>query len=45
MNVMSPKVSARSPLVLLRDGACFAAWQTSHSLRILSVRSNVDFGK
>ena len=45
MNVMSPKVSALSPLVLLRDGDGFAAWQTSHSLRILSTRSIVDFGK
>ena len=38
-NVMSPIVSARSPLVLLLDGVCFAAWQTSHSLRILPNRS------
>ena len=45
MNVMSMNVSARNPLVLLLYAACFAAWQTSHSLRILSNRSCVDFGK
>ena len=38
LNAMSPNVSARSPLVLLLDGACFAAWQASHSLRMFPKR-------
>lgn len=38
-NVMSLNVSARSPLVLKLDGACFAARRMSHSFRALSNRS------